>query len=591
SALLHTFLDALKSVTGYAMTAGKVAIAGLVAAMAALGRQGIVTNESLAETSMGLKTLLRSSTAAADMMRALRKEAITSAFEFTDLADYSKRLIGFGFAARSVIPTLRALGDASAGLGGGKGMLDRLVLALGQVKAKGRLQSDELLQFAESGIPALDFVARGIGKTTEETQKLITEGLVPADVAIRAITSGIEQRFGGMQKNFMGTWEGVKSTIRDVINDISSSVTGRLYKSLIRAGQGLADFLSSLQRTRSGQVILGALENTYASIGRAIEGLVGMLPRASQLLADFLQSDKFQTFKVIASNAFEAVKRAAHSAVSWVMGNWGKMWNTAAAATITGVKVIGGGVAGVTAMIRELLTTQANGATNWREMFVQMGEAVKGFTMHAVSGLFSVAKALLNVADTWGWVWAVVSSNDLATMTAKFLAWGTLRWYKQGIQAGLDNAETSIMKRLSGLDFEKMTNGNILAGFADSKGLLGVGARAAMDWNATVDQFVASLTKRPDGKPRNNIAALFDSMPKVSDAVRDIVRPQNPVSGQVANTLAAPMRQAVTAMIPVPQFTGAELANVWASQYRVSRHWNSELSGWVSDSPENYGQF
>jgi tape measure domain-containing protein len=48
---------------------------------------------------------------------------------------------------------MTAIGDAVAGVGGGADAIDRVSLAIGQMQAKGRVQSEELLQLAEAGVP------------------------------------------------------------------------------------------------------------------------------------------------------------------------------------------------------------------------------------------------------------------------------------------------------------------------------------------------------------------------------------------------------------------------------------------------------
>jgi len=57
-------------------------------------------------------------------------------FEFPELLEASKRMLAYGFAAEEILPTLRAVGDASAGLGAGAQGIDRITLALGANQSK-----------------------------------------------------------------------------------------------------------------------------------------------------------------------------------------------------------------------------------------------------------------------------------------------------------------------------------------------------------------------------------------------------------------------------------------------------------------------
>ena len=54
---------------------------------------------------------------------------------------------------------LRSIGDASAAAGKGKEGIDRIALALGQMRAKGKVPSEEMRQLTEANIEAWDILA------------------------------------------------------------------------------------------------------------------------------------------------------------------------------------------------------------------------------------------------------------------------------------------------------------------------------------------------------------------------------------------------------------------------------------------------
>jgi phage tail tape-measure protein len=85
------------------------------------------------------------------MVASLQSFAARTPFELTDVEKATQRLLAFGFSAKSVIPTLTAVGNASSGLNLGAEGFDRVITALGQIRAKGRLQGDEALQLMEAG--------------------------------------------------------------------------------------------------------------------------------------------------------------------------------------------------------------------------------------------------------------------------------------------------------------------------------------------------------------------------------------------------------------------------------------------------------
>lgn len=86
---------------------------------------------------------------------------------------------------------LRALGTDAEGVQG-------VFTALGQIKGKGKLQGDEMLQLAERGI-STKLVTEEIGKllggkSDDEVQKLQGKGKITADIALEAIERAINRK-------------------------------------------------------------------------------------------------------------------------------------------------------------------------------------------------------------------------------------------------------------------------------------------------------------------------------------------------------------------------------------------------------------
>jgi tape measure domain-containing protein len=137
--------------------------------------------------------MLGSAGKAKTFLTELQNFAATTPFEFPELVRASQRMIAFGFTSKEVIPTLTSLGDAATGLGAGAEGVDRIVGAIGQMKAKGKIQTEELLQLTEVGVPALRILANAFGVSTARMQEMVTAGAVPASKAIPALLKGISQ--------------------------------------------------------------------------------------------------------------------------------------------------------------------------------------------------------------------------------------------------------------------------------------------------------------------------------------------------------------------------------------------------------------
>lgn len=190
-------------------------------------------------------------------MNDLQDFAAKTPFEFPDLIEASQKLLAMGFAADKVRPTLTAIGDAVAGLGGGPGTIDQITRALGQMQAKGKAASQEMMQLTEAGIPAWQMLADKIGVSVPEAMKLVESGAVSADTAIGALVSGMEAKFGGMMAKQSQTFSGMLSTLKDNATQAAATLTQPFFDLATKGIAGLneifsrGDFQSGLQNLAS----------------------------------------------------------------------------------------------------------------------------------------------------------------------------------------------------------------------------------------------------------------------------------------------------------------------------------------------------
>lgn len=205
---------------------GTFAVAGgsaLLGVAGAAGALGIKTAAGFEQAKVGFTTMLGSGKKADAFLKQTADFAATTPFEFPDLVVASQRLLAMGFSAKQVRPVLTAAGDAVAAMGGGKEQIDQVTMALGQMKAKGKVAGDELLQLTEAGIPAVKILAAQYHKTVPEMQEMISKGEVLADKAIPKLIAGMEKGtkttkgFGGMMaaqsKTLVGQWSNLKDAV------------------------------------------------------------------------------------------------------------------------------------------------------------------------------------------------------------------------------------------------------------------------------------------------------------------------------------------------------------------------------------------
>lgn len=199
------------------MASRGLAVAGV--ALVGVGVKAVKTAGEYEQARVAFTRMLGSASAANGFIVKLQKFAASTPFEFKDVQEYSKKLLGMGFSAREVIPTLTTLGNAVAGIGGNQETLGRLVLALSQVRAKGKIMAQEMNQFAESGIGAWGMLAKGMNKSVAEVMDMTGPGGpgISAAKALPILMKGINAKFGGMMqeqsKTILGLWSNMKDKI------------------------------------------------------------------------------------------------------------------------------------------------------------------------------------------------------------------------------------------------------------------------------------------------------------------------------------------------------------------------------------------
>lgn len=195
-----------KVAAGVAIVAGSM---GLVAAA------GVKMAAEMEQNTIAFTTMLGSGEKAKKFLDGLQEFANSTPFEFPELVASTRKLLAFGFASEQVIPMLTAIGDTASGLGLGSAGINRLTIALGQMQAKGKVSAGEMMQLAEAGVPAWEFLAKAIGTDIPTAMKLAENGAINSSQGINAILAGMQSRFSGMMANQSSTLAGLWSTLSD----------------------------------------------------------------------------------------------------------------------------------------------------------------------------------------------------------------------------------------------------------------------------------------------------------------------------------------------------------------------------------------
>lgn len=233
--------SALGEETLSASKAAVMSIAGVAASLGALGVKAVQAAGNFQQVQAAMTNMLGSAERAKNLLGQLQDFAAKTPFEFNDVAAASQKFLAFGFTAEQIIPTLRAVGDAAAGVGLGKEGIDRITLALGQMAAKSKVQSDEMLQLTEAGIPAWQMLADKIGTSVPQAMDMVSKGAVDAQTGLQALVGGMEEKFGGMMDQQAQTITGTWSNMMDGLSQSAIAVGQQISDAL-----NLPDLFSSL---------------------------------------------------------------------------------------------------------------------------------------------------------------------------------------------------------------------------------------------------------------------------------------------------------------------------------------------------------
>lgn len=238
------------------------------------------------QTEMAFKTMLQSEEKADALMKQLIRTAAVTPFGVEDVTEGAKQLLAFNVAAEDVNKTLIGLGDVAAGMGLN---LKDLVMLYGTTIAKGKMDTMDLYQFLNRGIPIADEIAKVMGldvtNAIKEVQKQIKAGKVTSDIFIQAMQSMTAEgsKFGGLMeaqsKTITGQISNIEDAIEQMFNDLGKSqegvintglgVVSTLVENWETVGKVLMTVVAAYGAYKAAVITMIALEKARIAIGSA----------------------------------------------------------------------------------------------------------------------------------------------------------------------------------------------------------------------------------------------------------------------------------------------------------------------------------
>ena len=218
--------------------------------------QMIAVRSEFQQLEISFGTMLKSKEKANALMAELIDLAAKTPFGLQEVSEGAKRLLAFQIPAQEVTETLRRMGDVAAGLGVPMG---QLIHVYGQVKAQGKLMTNDLYQFMNAGIPIIAELSKVVGKSETEIKDMVSAGKIGFP-EVQAVIKNMTNE-GGLFFNLMA--------------EQSKSLGGQISNLQDNFDQMLNEIGKASEGAVSGAISsVSFLVENYQTLGKIIAGLI-----------------------------------------------------------------------------------------------------------------------------------------------------------------------------------------------------------------------------------------------------------------------------------------------------------------------------
>lgn len=207
----------------------------------------------------------------------LQQLAISSPFTTKEVGTLFRVSQAYGLTREEAEQLTPLMLDFAAASGLTGDVLERLALAFGQVRARGKLTGEEVRQLGNSGLPIRDILVKTLHIANDEFDELLESGALTSDVVLPAIINAMKDFQGQGERISFGTIKGIISAFQE-FQEISSATFFRgLLDPLI---DDFKEFFAVVNQPTTlamikliGQELGGDLESAVHSLGAALQGL------------------------------------------------------------------------------------------------------------------------------------------------------------------------------------------------------------------------------------------------------------------------------------------------------------------------------
>ena len=245
--------------------------------------------------------------------------AASTPFEVDEISNSFARLTAAGVSSEDAFTWLQDIGDVAAG---SQVPIEQITAVFAQMASSGKASFENLQQLADAGIPVWTQLAKVMGLSVAQVQKMATEGKLGAD-AIDLVRESTSDVFSGAMEKQSKSFNGEMSTLNDNMKQIGQTVGTiflpamkdvlELTLNLLRPVKLAADTFAEWN-TKIEAINGGSLLGTFSPVVELLDILNGGLDDSETAAAAAATShqelaDKVNAEATAASDAAEASQR------------------------------------------------------------------------------------------------------------------------------------------------------------------------------------------------------------------------------------------------------------------------------------------
>ena len=285
------------------LSLGALSIGGL--GVKDLVKDVILLGGEMQQTETAFEVMLGSAEKGRAAIAKLVGFADVTPFDNPEIIQSGKSLLNIGVAVNGLTGKLEMLGNISAGTGN---KIFEITSIYSKAAAKGKVQTEELMQLAERGVPIIQAFASMLKVPTQEVMAMAEKGQLSfalLDEALQSLGGQGGKYFGLMEKqskNMLGAWSNFQAEVEKIgtaigkkaIPELTGALesllaeidklreSGELDQMISEAGQLIGETASAL---KDFVAFIVKNRETIASLGMSAAGLLLIL-KAKQLLLE-----------------------------------------------------------------------------------------------------------------------------------------------------------------------------------------------------------------------------------------------------------------------------------------------------------------